>query len=510
MTNDELSTSEMKVLQHNLTHLQGEWDAAISAIEKWEKESGGPVVATLQEVCFDTQYKPVFEKKKSTWLMDFHPVKGAKAGGRMQARANEVCPNPDGSPASEGHVIIYTGKRTGADGTDHFNRSFNPDYADRMMDWGMVCAKFPWHGLEVVACSTKLVMGIEANDLPENLRIKQAKYLDDFAREQRSKGWYVVIAGDMNTSPGKEEMDFLYKKNGKGIFCEADEKGQCTGRGGQVTSGNGNKLDYVFFQVNRFQSATLAVRESPSDHKRLKAKAKISLGNDSASYRADDDPPPPQPPPPPACTENECWRATLGVGTYEEPNVSDPSNKSLDRIVFDRKFYINVHADVRAAAEASVAMKGGTIYQYGEWHWLHHGIAEGRMGSATFDPIAYMNWNPDVSAAYGWNNYQAAINHYMNNGRFEGRRASVFFDASTYYNRYGDLQAALGWNPSALLNHFHNNGMQEGRQASGEFAPAWYLGVNPDVRDVYGENNYRGGMYHWLAYGRAAGRPGAP
>lgn len=186
-------------------------------------------------------------------------------------------------------------------------------------------------------------------------------------------------------------------------------------------------MDYVFFQHNRFQSSTLSVLGSPSDHKRLKAKAKISVGNDKESSRADDDPPPP---PPPECTENECWRAILGAGTYEEPKVSDASNQLLDRIVFDRKFYINAHADVRAAAEAHVASQGGTIFQFGEQHWLNNGIAEGRMGSATFDPIAYMSWNPDVSAAYGANNDKAGINHYLKHGRFEGRRASMFFDAA--------------------------------------------------------------------------------
>jgi len=118
-----------------------------------------------------------------------------------------------------------------------------------------------------------------------------------------------------------------------------------------------------------------------------------------------------------------------------------------------------------------------------------------------------MSWNPDVSAAYGWNNYNAAITHYINNGRFEGRRASVFFDPASYKARYADM---AGYANYAVVDHFANNGIDEGRQGSSDFAPAWYLGVNPDVQAVFGANYYRAAMYHWLQYGRSAGRRGVP
>jgi hypothetical protein len=118
-----------------------------------------------------------------------------------------------------------------------------------------------------------------------------------------------------------------------------------------------------------------------------------------------------------------------------------------------------------------------------------------------------MSWNPDVSAAYGWNNYNAAITHYINFGRFEGRRASVFFDPASYKARYADL---AGYASYAAVDHFANNGIDEGRQGSSDFAPAWYLDVNPDVQAVFGANYYRAAMYHWLQYGRSGGRRGVP
>ena len=142
-----------------------------------------------------------------------------------------------------------------------------------------------------------------------------------------------------------------------------------------------------------------------------------------------------------------------------------------------------------------------------QWHWLNYGIPQGRTGAATFDPIFYMNTYQDVSAAYGWNNYQGAIDHYVTYGRNEGRRGSLVFDPGFYRSCYGDL---AGFSNAELLEHFTINGMNEGRQGSANFAPAWYLAAYPDVRAAFGSNNYRGGMIHWISGGRGEGRAGHP
>jgi hypothetical protein len=210
---------------------------------------------------------------------------------------------------------------------------------------------------------------------------------------------------------------------------------------------------------------------------------------------------------PPQVCDNDCWRAFLGVYAYEFPTTSNASDPRLARIIFDRKFYVNAYPDVYAWAQNKAATSGGTIFQRGEEHWLDHGIAEGRMGSPTFDPAAYMAWQPDVAAAFGATNYNAAITHYINYGRFEGRRATVFFDPAAYKARYADI---AGFANYAVVDHFANNGIDEGRQGSNDFAPAWYMGNNTDVQDVYGANYYRAGMFHWIAWGRGAGRAGKP
>lgn len=213
------------------------------------------------------------------------------------------------------------------------------------------------------------------------------------------------------------------------------------------------------------------------------------------------------PPPPPVCNDNECFRAQLGTQAYTYRPSSNEANPQLTRIVFDSKFYAATYPDVVAWANGKVASQGGNFYDHVQWHWLHYGIPWGRTGSATFDPIFYMNAQPDVSAAYGWNNYAGAISHYVSNGRFEGRRASLAFDPGWYRARYGDL---AGWANWAVVDHFTVYGLSEGRQGAPEFAPAWYMAVNSDLRAVYGSNNYRAGLSHWYAHGRGEGRPGAP
>ena len=216
---------------------------------------------------------------------------------------------------------------------------------------------------------------------------------------------------------------------------------------------------------------------------------------------------PPPPPPPPSCNDNECWRAQLGTYSYSYPPNSNPADPRLDRIIFDRRFYLERYPNVRAWAEQKKQTQGGTIFQHAEWYWLTYGAKRGEQGSATFDPKYYMAAQPDVAKAYGDINYEGVMSHYLTYGRYEGRRASELFDPRWYRARYGDIAAAGG--VDFAVWHFTVHGMDEGRQGAAGFAPAWYLGVNTDLRASYG-NNYRAGMTHWLAHGRAEGRRGTP
>ncbi|MFI5497239.1 family 16 glycosylhydrolase [Actinoplanes sp. NPDC051859] len=218
-------------------------------------------------------------------------------------------------------------------------------------------------------------------------------------------------------------------------------------------------------------------------------------------------PQPSGPPPVPPTCDNDCWRAQLGVQSYNYRPNSNPADVRLARIVFDRQFYLDSYADVRTWAQNKVATQGGNIYDHAQWHWLNYGVPQGRIGAATFDPAYYMAHQPDVAAAYGATNYQGAITHYLAYGRVEGRRGSVFFDPGYYKARYGDLAAF----PNAdAVDHFTIYGMNEGRQGSADFAPAWYMGTFPDLRNAFGSNNYRSGMSHWYSNGRQEGRPATP
>ncbi len=203
-------------------------------------------------------------------------------------------------------------------------------------------------------------------------------------------------------------------------------------------------------------------------------------------------------------SDNDVWRAYLGVSTFQKLSPSDPDSLRLNPLVFDHKFYLQRYPDLAAAAEASSMTKR----DFAEKHWKEHGIQEGRMGSPTWDPIYYAAAHPDVAAAFG-TSYYSMLNHFLNGGRQAGYRASAAFDPVYYYNRYPDLQAAIGWNAAALLDHFVLYGLNEGRQASAELAPAWYLGTTPGLSASLEPANYHGAIVHFFKNGQPAGLPGS-
>ena len=66
---------------------------------------------------------------------------------------------------------------------------------------------------------------------------------------------------------------------------------------------------------------------------------------------------------------------------------------------------------------------GATNYGAALLHWLQNGIAEGRRASSSFDPVYYLQANPDVANAYGATNYAGGLQHWLVYGINEGRRA---------------------------------------------------------------------------------------
>src|SRR5687767_4132231 len=77
-------------------------------------------------------------------------------------------------------------------------------------------------------------------------------------------------------------------------------------------------------------------------------------------------------------------------------------------------------------------------------HWLTYGISEGRRGSRTFSPAAYLQLYPDLGSPV---NYQFAIDHYIRWGRDEGRstvkKAEAGFRHSTVVSTGSPRSAGL-------------------------------------------------------------------
>lgn len=49
--------------------------------------------------------------------------------------------------------------------------------------------------------------------------------------------------------------------------------------------------------------------------------------------------------------------------------------------------------------------------------------ARSRRNTASFNPVWYLDYNADVLAAVGRNNWAGALDHYVRNGADEGRRS---------------------------------------------------------------------------------------
>lgn len=172
---------------------------------------------------------------------------------------------------------------------------------------------------------------------------------------------------------------------------------------------------------------------------------------------------------------------------------------------FDVQFYLNLYPDLANAV--------GANYAAALDHWLNQGLPnEGRRGSRDFDVKFYLSHYGDLTAAFGGTNYTAAFEHWIIQGLpNEGRAGAAEVDVSDYLGRYPDLQAAFGTNYQTALDHWIVQGLpNEGRRASSTFDVRYYLSIYPDLRAAFGARGYSAALDHWLFYGIAEGRSGAP
>jgi len=183
--------------------------------------------------------------------------------------------------------------------------------------------------------------------------------------------------------------------------------------------------------------------------------------------------------------------------------------------VFDPVYYLNNNPDVAQATG------GDQLASFN--HFINYGMNEGRQASANFNVNTYRNRYPDLRWAFG-NNLSSYYIHYITNGQAEGRTAtgtaslqpvssyngidySAVYNFNDYENYNSDLKAAFGLDDIAALKHFVNYGMNEGRQASAKFNVFTYKSRYTDLRAAFG-NNLKAYYLHFISNGQYEGRSG--
>jgi len=77
-------------------------------------------------------------------------------------------------------------------------------------------------------------------------------------------------------------------------------------------------------------------------------------------------------------------------------------------LTFDANAYENIYPDIKNVYGTNLA---GATKQYNLF-----GLPAGRRGGVIFDPVFYLQNNPDLLAAFGPTGYQAAAQHFINTG----------------------------------------------------------------------------------------------
>jgi hypothetical protein len=83
-------------------------------------------------------------------------------------------------------------------------------------------------------------------------------------------------------------------------------------------------------------------------------------------------------------------------------------------IPFEPFYYMGSNPDVNDVAKGNK--------QLAFYHWLDHGIDEGRKSCEHFSPSVYLTKNPDVEVICGKGNFKKAVRHWLRKGIKEGRK----------------------------------------------------------------------------------------
>lgn len=174
-----------------------------------------------------------------------------------------------------------------------------------------------------------------------------------------------------------------------------------------------------------------------------------------------------------------------------EPSVDDIPDVSS----FDWEVYLELNVDLK---EAGIETK-----EQARFHWLYHGIKEGRL--CKFDWCTYVkNYN---LLSKSIDNKIKAINHWLDNGKPEINMITIdyqeqLFDWKYYIEEHKDLKQFN--TPIIAWNHWITYGKKEGRKCH-NFNWTNYLLLNSDLIKS-GIDNEMLATEHWINHGRKENR----
>lgn len=150
---------------------------------------------------------------------------------------------------------------------------------------------------------------------------------------------------------------------------------------------------------------------------------------------------------------------------------------ALSPLVFDVSYYKLVNPDLAGLSDADAQV-----------HWINQGVAEGRRAHPLFWTQQYLAYYPDLQAAFGAQNYPAALEHYVSTGHTEGRTgvlalASTVFDVTYYKHANPDLSSL---SDTDAETHWIEHGISENRHGHPRFYAPDYLFLNYDKALLYG------------------------
>lgn len=145
-------------------------------------------------------------------------------------------------------------------------------------------------------------------------------------------------------------------------------------------------------------------------------------------------------------------------------------------------------------------------------HWLSFGMREGLRAHPDFSASIYLHRNRDLEDLYGPDNYPMAIAHYVTRGFRETFRETGgpsripildhrVFDWKFYVEKNNFLKQSGVDTFEKAAEHWRSVGIDRGLQASPNLWVKEYLDENLDLQEIYGKENYRAALSHWLSVG---------